>query len=659
MSGRIFSLDDGRGNMAAYYGDLDVPNPQFKPLMPEGGEPSGFARLKDGSIALGKRIYSVNPAMVKSYHINFKAIPTQENRAVMVEYAKAWRELLMKRNPAAFAGGEDAWFIGIPTGWRKKKIVDEYRSIFQEAGYPNPIIVPESNAAMVHAQKSYGAMARVNPEIGALCMDFGAYSNDATYILPGKVSSCGGYTGAALIEQMLLRINMQQRCKLSKKLHNTPELVEAVQGQYAQDANFRRYLTLQARQLKEMYFNHLFDGRNYPARDLTLSVPLDEEDPVFSPFVEAGDDYFVLYCNDALIKAILEEHSIREILGEEFAALPQETQAEIGDKSWADCLRAFLRNTLAICPKLAQAGKTEAQGDKPIVILTGGAARMPLIEDLVYTELPNAEVYKDESPMETIARGLWLFGPDKLRALKFDSAFQELLEEQDAQGNPVYNVILSHAHDVLGQDLLTELAVRPANCIVDAANAWKSYAYDSSQIVPHARQAFKAYYDQELREKIPEKGRTCKQYIVDEVNKRFKNLLEESGVNRTAFKAEELDITYIDVFLKDILLGDKIYTIIDQQIAEEDALYSKLPNPGKLNLLSRRSEPLSEASDALNQRNKGWRESLYKDLKTVYDSDAIYRPFALECLIELNAALERQKKELLGDLILEDVADEE
>ena len=107
-----------------------------------------------------------------------------------------------------------------------------------------------------------------------------------------------------------------------------------------------------------------------------------------------------------------------------------------------------------------------------------------------------------------------------------------------------------------------------------------------------------------------------------------------------------------------VLLRSQL-TRIDQQIAEEDALYSKLPNPGKLNLLSRRSEPLSEASDALNQRNKSWRESLYKDLKTVYDSDAIYRPFAIECLIELNAALERQKKELLGDLILEDVADEE
>lgn len=78
-----------------------------------------------------------------------------------------------------------------------------------------------------------------------------------------------------------------------------------------------------------------------------------------------------------------------------------------------------------------------------------------------------------------------------------------------------------------------------------------------------------------------------------------------------------------------------------------------------MNLLFRRSEPLSEASDALNQRNKGWRESLYKDLKTVYDRDAIYHPFARECLNELNAALERQKKELLGDLILEDVADEE
>ncbi len=656
----LYSLDFGRGNMSAFYGEVDVAVPQYKPLMAEGGEPSGFARLKDGSIALGRRLYAVNAEKVESYHINFKAIPDERNRGIMVEFARAWREELLKRNPGAFSDKEEYWFIGIPTGWRSTEIVDAYRGIFEEAGYPNVVIVPESNAAMYNAQRSYGAVARADSQIGVLCLDLGAYSNDATYVLPGRVDSCGGFTGAALIEQMMLRLNLQMKYSRSKKVHNIPELLETVRRKYDGDPKFRRYLVMQMRRLKERYYDDLADGKSYSKRDLSLNVELDEADPDFAAFVEDGEEFFVLYVNDELASAVAEGLSVRQILGEEFSDLPEETQQELGDKTWSGCLRDFLLKSLEKCPALAEAGRKEDGSEKPIVLLTGGAAKMSFVEEIIYGVLPNIELYKDEAPMDTIARGLWLFGPDKLRAMEFDSAFETVLSERDEDGDLVLNVILSRAHDKLGVGVIDKMASMPINCVVQAVKGWRDYQYDSDRIVSSASEAFKKYFRDEMPAVVQQDAREAKQYIAEEVNKRFSELLESSRAGRSdLFEADELDIEYVDDFIKGILLSKEIINALNEQILKEKEVYDGFPNPGWLNILSRRADLLNEVASQLDERNRNWYEFVFTHLKQNYDAPDSYGPFAQECLYELLQALNRKKRELLGALIIEESFDDE
>lgn len=657
MPKNVFALDFGRGNMSAFYGEIDVESPSPKRLTADGGEPSGFAKLDNGTIVLGTDLISNDVHRVKSYHINFKAIPNEQNRSLLIEYARAWRERLKNQNPAAFSGGEDCWFIGIPTGWRKKQIVEDYRQIFKEAGYPNPIIVPESNAAMYYVQRTYGAVARANPEMGVLCLDMGAYSDDTTHIMPGKVSSYGGFVGAALIEQMMLILNLQGKHVLSKRGHISPELLEVVHRKYHNDEKYRCFLLLQMRHLKEMYYTSIAQGRNYARMDIVTSVELDEEDADFKEFVENGENFFELYLNDKLADMAIDS-PIRDILGEEFSTLPPETQEEIRQNSWKACLLNYLDKSLELCPKLAEAGK-ENGSEKPVVILTGGPARMPFVESMIIQKIPNIDLYKDATPMDTIAKGLWYFAPDKLRAMEFDDAFTSVLEEKDADGNSALNGILSEAHDKLGVDIIVQLAVQPANCIVSAVKDWNSYNCTSKQIIPRARAVFKEYFKTTLPTMLLSTSKDCKQFIAEKVNESFRKTLETNGSGEDLFQPDKLDIPYIDTFIRDELLGEKIFNILDDMIEGHNELYEKFPNPGRLNLFSRRTDMLAGVAEQLDKINDNWRNEVLTALKEIYDSREVYGPFAEQCGIELCKALERKKKTILGDLIVEDITDEE
>lgn len=659
MARYIHALDYGRGTMAAFTGEADALNPEPKPLMAEGGEPSGFARMKDGSYMLGNEMYHLKSdtyPRVDSFVIDFKEIPNEENHDLLVSYARAWRERMMKKNPTAFLpGNEEYWIIGMPTGWREKRIVDAYRQVFLDAGYKNPIIVPESNAAMAHAQHTSGAIARANPKWGVLCIDLGAYSDDATFVIANKVASCGGYAGASLIERMMLMQILKNAYKKKKGEHNEPELLEAVVNKCSTDPNFFHYILQQTRKLKEQYYSANAEGA-ICIRDLVSTVELDWTDPAFSAW--EGED-FVLYTNDAMMYAITQELSIRSVLGAGFQNLPTEMQNEIGDKTWADCLRAFLERATQLCPELTKAAQGN-QAEKATVILTGGAALMPFVEDIVFEILPNIDLYKDKSPMSTIAKGLWYFGPDKLKQLEFERAFDAILTEEDSDGDNILNTIISNAHDLLGKRANQAIPIRAINCVVEATSAWSNHEFDSGQMISHARGKFKTWFYGELKKQCGEHAAEAKQYIVTTLNDVFRNLLAESGLeNTTLFEENELSLDYIELFQNEYL--DAVFELVDGQIAEEDEIYSAFPNPGRLKGLfgPSRSDYLQAVAETLDKRNENWGMALMDDLKKTYDSNDLYRPFLIECVYEMQKALEDKKRTMLGALIVEDPVDDE
>lgn len=657
MARYIHSLDNGRGTMGAFTGEDALASQEPKPLMAEGGEPSGFAKMKDGSYQLGNQLYVMKSDTyhnVDSFMIDFKEIPNKDNHDLMATYARAWRERMMKKNPTAFLpGNEEYWIIGMPTGWRKKSIVDAYRQVFIDAGYKNPIIVPESNAAMAAAQHSYSAIARANSEQGVLCIDLGAYSNDATFVNKDGVFSYGGYTGASLIERMMLVQNLKNAYGKSKKAHNEPDLLQTVINRCKSDRKFYNFILLQTRKLKETYYSASAEGGTI-LRDITNAVELDVQDPMFSDW-----DFFTLYTNDTMMNAITKELSIRSVLGDEFNNLPIEMQNEIGNKTWAGCLRTFIEKATELCPLLAQAARGN-QTEKATVVLTGGAGLMPFVEDTILEVLPNIDLYKDRSPMSTIAKGLWYFGPDKLKQLDFERAFDAVLNEEDSDGNSTLNIIISNAHDLLGARANQSIAVKAINCVVDSLKRWGNHEYDSGQVISRARANFKKWFYDDLKKDCATHATEAKRFITTTLNEKFRDFLAGSGMdNTTLFEDDELSLDYIDSFLNGYL--DAVFELVDEQIAEENEIYSAFPNPGRIGgfLGTSRSEYMQAVAEKLDERNENWGEGLMNLLKSTYDSNDVYRPFLGECLYEMQKALEDKKRTMLGALIVEDPVDDD
>ena len=665
---RIFGLDYGRGTMAGFYIDegAEVLDPHA--IMDSHGEPSGFAVMDDGTTRLGKTMYTISDRdfpHVREFHVNVKGMPqgNEEEDALQIQYARAWRERIIKKHPHLFNDGyEEYWFIGCPTGWRSKKVVDDYAKIFTAAGFKNVVIVPESNAAMMCAEKSFSFVKHVDKNVGVLCVDLGAYSADSTYVRPNEsVVSYGGYVGASLVEKMIVIENLKDEYRIDPRSYVTPKALEKIGEEYRRNEKFRTYILNHARDLKEQYYTKVADGATYNAFDFMVQVPLPE-------YLQerTGAKLFTIYVNDLMTKAIIHDRSVKSVLGEEFDALPDEVRKEFGDKSWSACLEGFLERTLEICPDFATAARSSEK--KACLIVTGGASKMSFVEDIIYKVMPKATPYKDEDPMSTIAKGLVFFGPEKLKAMAFDKEFERLLT-QDENGNPikedasnsVLNERLSRSHDELGLEFIADTVIKMVDSIVDAANGWANRQFDSDQIASQAYQAFASWFEGDMVKEYNQKHvPNCKKHIVTNVNKLFEPLLEAYGFKEDAkviLKESDLTLKYAECFLKDWkgFLED-----FKGMILEENEIYSKFPNPGAFNLFSpSRKDILSSAADTLNERNRKWKEQCFETLMSYFNSPKVYGPFKMECLAEVLVALRTKKKSKLGELIVEESFDDD
>ena len=656
---RIFALDYGRGTMAGFYTDFGAKVISPRPIMDKDGEPSGFALMQDGSYRLGKQLYTMGAKDYRNataMHINIKELPTGDD-SLQVEYARAWRQKLLRDNPTLFNdGSEEVWIIGCPTGWRSSKVIDKYRVIFEEAGFSNPIIVPESNAAMMYAQQTYEFMDRMDKNTGVLCIDLGAYSADSTYVRPGSVSSYGGYVGASLIEKMILEMNLSgEFCEDSR---NSKDLRQKVREKCQSDPMFRTYMLLHAKKLKESYFTDVVNGQDYSDIDCTEAVDIRINDAALDA---VGVKFFELVANDRMMRTITEGRSIKDVLGEEFDALPEEVRKELGNSSWRESLKSFVCKTLEVCPEFAMAAK-DTNGDKANLILTGGASLMPLVMDVMQEVMPNTNIYNDREPMSTIAKGLVYFGPEKIKAMEFDAEFQRLLshnangEVTDGSDN-VLNVIMSEAHDKLGLGIIGNTAGKMIGVVVEATRLWSNREFDSDKIIPTAIVEFKKWFDGEMRTDYTKSEEDTKVFIAQELNKRFSALLNQYGIQGDLLAAPDIDLQYADRFLE---VWGKFYDHFQEMIAEENAIYSRLSNPGAVGSFfgTSRAQELSVIAEQLDARNEKWFEQVTKDLLELFNSKELYTPFAQECLFEMLKALNEAKKSKLGELVVEESFDD-
>ena len=280
------------------------------------------------------------------------------------------------------------FFVGCPSGW-PKETREAYRRLFVRAGMVNCEVVSESRAAFMFARES--GELRVSDDLltlPTLIIDAGSSTTDFTFVADlaerslasdfGEVSLGGGLLDKMLLE-MCVRRSPQKR---------------QLEDIFARFPQYEARCEFEARRVKEMYFTQARRGGGLRAESAVK--------------LYAGRTPVTLdiTCDDADMNDIL--------------ARPQEA---LDGRSFEASYRASLEEAAA-----------ELGGDQPqIILLTGGASRMPLIEDIAREIFPKAQVLRGLEPEFAIARGLCYALRIDQKTKGFNEAVEALIRSEDME----------------------------------------------------------------------------------------------------------------------------------------------------------------------------------------------------------------------------------
>ncbi|MBQ6160924.1 MAG: hypothetical protein IJK24_08250 [Oscillospiraceae bacterium] len=657
---RVFAGDFGAGNTCLFYADPDAEVREASELNNPGGEPSGYIK-KNGDILIGLGLFELTYEQlidIESFHINIKAKPNNMNRNEMVSYFKAWREKIECDHSEEFEDiDEQYWFIGCPTGgeWKQKSTRDLYKSIFEEAGYQNVFIIPESNAAFAYYQKVKSIKDGTGSEKKYLLFDQGAYSLDATIFKDGSVSSYGGYLGASLIERMMIHTILEseeESIRIGKRIINLRETVRGACDLLNSEnwkGKFYAYLLLKARILKERYFTSLSNG--------TLLKNIDTADQL--DFTIDGDSLY-LFVNPKMMEIILEKKPVKEILGREFSTLAPEVQENIGNKTWMQVFRDFLSDVDREYPEVHG-------GTNTVIMLTGGGSLMNCVVDAVKSHYKNAVVHCDKQALSAIGKGMAYWAPDKIEANNFEIAFNQFIEKEeiDDDGDSV-NCVIQYLSKAFAECIIPSFQAvvkEEVSAVTDSIVKWRDYHCSNNEIPSEIEKHLKKWCNDtgipKLKSEIEKKIDELKSIL----NKDFNSILDSFSIPREDILKKEDKVFLSETSLIIPELFNRIVEIISDYYKKND-IWEKFPNKRKGIL----SDPRADFCNAVAEQLTDWldktTDSTFDTCKNVFCkmefeiSDGvnwtINKLFVFEGYTDLVNLMKAHRNEILGQLVLEE-----
>ena len=251
------------------------------------------------------------------------------------------------------------FYIGCPAGW-DKNAREEYRAIFERAGYPPARIVSESRAAMVsacqskHLQVGYDILSKP-----VLVVDIGSSTTDFAYIVGGREAeiATGGevFLGGGVMDEILLDESVDAS-RDAKELRRV----------FAESEPWRTYCEFKARRLKERYFS---DEAYWAEHECSETVLVRYRRPV----------KLTLRMDADIARRLLERGTPR-LSGRSFRA------------EFTDALHQVRAQTTENPPEL--------------LFLTGGVSKMPQIRAWCREIFPEAVVIAGTEPEFSVSRGL-------------------------------------------------------------------------------------------------------------------------------------------------------------------------------------------------------------------------------------------------------------
>ena len=285
------------------------------------------------------------------------------------------------------------WVLGAPSGW-DETVLAGYRDLLLEAGLQDVEVVRESRAAMLYARDSNEfSVDAVALYWSVLVVDLGSSTADFTIVsgLRARPADVGSGLGASLIDRAVMRWLL--RChpraeELAAWLDSSPETEWA-------------RLELICRWAKEDYFrNEAASGAHEQVVGIGIYRPV------------AGDG-----------QVIFDVTLTRQVMADVLA------QALVDGNTWPEQLRKDLT---------AAAGITDRTPS--LVLMTGGASRMPFARDIARDLFGAEKVVIGTEPELAIARGLAMAGRIGFRAAGFRVDVDELLKSGQVEALVLSNL---------------------------------------------------------------------------------------------------------------------------------------------------------------------------------------------------------------------------
>ena len=276
--------------------------------------------------------------------------------------------------------GEDCCFyVGCPAGW-DRNAREDYRAIFERAGYPPVRIVSESRAAMVsacqskHLQVGYDILSRP-----VLVVDIGSSTTDFAFILGGREAemATGGevFLGGGVMDEILLDECVAD-ARDARELRRTFEESEA----------WRTYCEFKARRLKERYFS----------------------DEAYWAEHECSETVLVRYRRPLRLKLRMDADMA--------AHMTERGTPRLGGNSFRGEFTAALQQVRA----------QTAERPPELLFLTGGVSKLPAVRAWCREVFPEAVVIAGTEPEFSVSRGLAWSGRIDEQLRQFRREIEEL-----------------------------------------------------------------------------------------------------------------------------------------------------------------------------------------------------------------------------------------
>lgn len=373
-----FDVGDGESAIAAFEQGSGI-----EPvILPVGGSRSFLSAvgMLNGEIVVGERAYT--DALADGLSVRFKSRFTYDP-ARNEDIVRFVRGTVRDLQDNGLLGPEDAFVVGCPAGWNATARA-RYRELLMRAGLREPQVISESRAAFLYAK--YARTVALDIDVlskTALVIDIGSSTLDFAYIVGGRETGVGTFgdiaLGGGILDEELLRLCVEQSRER-----------DAIRRVFQESRSWYSYCEIEARRLKEEYYTRLLD------------------DP------SASVKKVVRICYDGVQKLTL------KLDGDLARQLTEKPLNALQGRSF----------TQAVQDALDHAVRLTADDPPCLVLLTGGASRMPFFRQLCREAFRDAAVICCPEPEFSIAKGLSYAGWIDSNLREFRKAIEKEITEE-------------------------------------------------------------------------------------------------------------------------------------------------------------------------------------------------------------------------------------